>query len=73
MRPLQQVLRQVLEDRGVQLVSNLLSVTFGGDDGLTIKCSIKLNINTGSISGKITSFTFEVDGFSVSASGSMAR
>ena len=43
-----------------------------GDDGLTIKCSIKLNINTGSISGKITSFTFEVDGFSVSASGSIS-
>jgi hypothetical protein len=31
MGPLQQVLRQVLEDRCVQLVSNLLSVTFGCD------------------------------------------
>jgi hypothetical protein len=32
MRPLQQVLREILEDRCVQLVPNLLSVTFGGDE-----------------------------------------
>ena len=31
MRPFQQVLRQILEDRCVQLVSNLLPLTFGGD------------------------------------------
>jgi hypothetical protein len=30
--PLQQVLRQILEDRRVQLVSDLLSVPFGGDE-----------------------------------------
>src|SRR5688572_2073424 len=42
-----------------------------GDDALTITCNISINLNTGEISGKISSFTVKMDGFAVSVSGSV--